>query len=103
MSEQRQLDESDEALVRQLKVALSQGRYEVGTEQGQDGGEPSGGGGGRFLEAMNAYRAARAGGDREEIARAERALQEATRADLEEFERGQGRPGIPRRDIHDRM
>lgn len=55
-----------------------------------------------FLAAMNDYRAAKATGDAEAIAQAERRLQEVTRSDLAEFERGQGRSSIPRQDLHGR-
>lgn len=102
------LDESDAALAERLKGAIAQGRYEVGaTEEdaarAQASDDEAGGSGGSgFFEAMNAYRAARATGDAEVIARAERRLQEVTRADLAEFERGQGRSSIPHQDIHGR-
>lgn len=64
--------------------------------------QDAGGQSAAFLEAMNAYRVARATGDAEATAEAERALREVTRSELEEYERSQGRPGIPHRDIHAR-
>lgn len=53
-----------------------------------------------FEEAMAAYRSAKASGDREATAKAERHLQEVTRERLVEFERSQGRDRIPHQGIH---
>lgn len=56
-----------------------------------------------FQEAMAAFRQAKETGDREAMAKAEQHLQEVTRAQLQEFERGQGRERIPHQDIHGRL
>lgn len=53
-----------------------------------------------FQEAMAAFRKAKESGDRQAMAEAEQHLREVTRAQLEEFERGQGRDRIPHQDIH---
>lgn len=55
-----------------------------------------------FLAAMNAFREAKESGDAEAMAAAQRRLQEVTRADLMEFEQGQGRSSIPHQDLHGR-
>ncbi len=100
------MDKSDELLVEALKESMAHGRYEVGTPEAQAAAEAtdaektirpqafraagdSGTGmdmeaelAGDFFAALNAYRAIRDSGTKEEIAAAERHLQEVTREDL---------------------
>lgn len=99
------LDQSDARLVEALKQGIKEGRFEVGTgsdaeEQPEEqphavfGGSVVGGGtqvapadgGDDFFVRLNAYRAAKATGDRELIAQAERALHDYTRNELRDYE-----------------
>ena len=98
------LDESDARLVEALKAGIREGRYEVGTSAAgaaeaprQEAHSVFGGSicgteaqdqheGDDFLARLNAYRTARATGDREQIAAAERALRNFTRDELADYE-----------------
>lgn len=94
-------DESDRRLVEALREGIAQGQYEVGmqdeksAEMGERCASPSTGTSGAsspavpdspgevdFMAALNAFRAAKKGGDPKAIAAAERHLQEVTRAEL---------------------
>lgn len=72
MADRNELDESDRRLAEALQAGIAQGTYEVGMDAGEDD----------FMSALNAYRAAKKGGDAEAIKAAERHLQEVTRAEL---------------------
>lgn len=111
LSDTDQLDESDRRLVEALKKGIARGTYKVGVDGEQQGGEvrspdgvaqrqdvPGQAGqacqakqaddpmGGDFMAALNAYRAAKRTGDADVIARAEKHLHDATRAELQATE-----------------
>lgn len=106
MDDQNELDESDRRLAEALQKGIANGQYEVSiqtertTDSGPVSGETTAAYGSRnssaeeadepddemnspFMKALNAYRAAKRGGDAEAIRAAERHLQEVTRAELQ--------------------
>lgn len=111
MDEQNELDESDRRLAEALKQGIANGKYEVSIQtertddseatssgtvaaygsrsvaaegvQGSKGSEAEDEMDTPFMQALNAYRAAKKGGDTEAIRAAERHLQEVTRAELQ--------------------
>lgn len=81
------MDEQDEALAQQLEEQIEQGgrACAFGDEAAPEGqGEADDSQELDFMQAMNAYRAAKASGDRARTEEAERALQDLVRGELRE-------------------
>jgi hypothetical protein len=77
------MDKSDEQLVNQLKgVLLAQGASTAFGDEPRPTASEDDAQGAAFFQALNAFRAARAAGDRDAMAEAEARMQAAARAEL---------------------
>lgn len=81
------MDQNDQALVDKLKGELAkQGMKTAFAEDAPAAGEKNEDSEVDFLSAMNAFRKAKASGDKDAIAAAERHLQEVVRQEMRDFE-----------------
>lgn len=79
------MDQRDDELIAQLRSGLEQQGYKVAIDQEPEptqAAEPENPLETDFFKAINAFRAARAAGDEEQVARAEEHLREVVRSEL---------------------